>query len=160
MNIMRDIKFNLKEYENDKYKEVYSHIKVKYNKEDRSLYTINAVGNGMFAIENSDIIINFDLESKRICGISGYIGDLDLIKNIDLPSISTLKSGILCADTNGMFISGVAYEIKFDYKIRFDRKNNYLVIGDFNQKDEIYRTLENVYLQLNEYLNCILIKLN
>ena len=156
---MRNIKFKFVEYDNDQLKGIYNDIEVKYNKEDKCLCTLNGGGNGMLSIENTNIILNFDLETKRICGIDGYIGDIKLIKNSRLPKIVAEKSGILYVSTNEIFCSGIAYEFKFDGNVKYDSINKTLVIGKYDNKKQIYHILKNVYIQLDECIKCIFITL-
>jgi len=156
---MRNIKFKFAEYNNDKLKSIYNNIEIKYNKKDMCLYTLNGGGNGMLAIENSNVILNFDLETKRICGIDGYIGDLNLIQNAKLSKITTRKSGILYVSTNENFLSGIAYEFKFGGNVNYDRENSILSLGEFDNTKELYCILKNVYVQLDGYIRCILIAL-
>ena len=141
---MRSIKFEFKKYDNDRSKNIYGDIKVAYNKKDKCLFTLNGGGNGMLAIENSNVILNLDLETKRICGIDGYIGDLSLKQKVNIPSFSSQESGILYAIANENFLSGIAYEFKFDGNIKYDSDNKILVLGEFDYKNEIYHILNNV----------------
>lgn len=156
---MRNINFNFIGYDNDYLKKIYSDIEIKYNEKDKCFYTLNGGGNGMLAIENSDIILNFDLETKRISGLDGYIGDLKLIQKEKLPAINSKKSGILYVSSNEIFSTGVAYEFKFDGNIKFDDVNKILIIGEFDDKNDTYNILKNVYIQLDKSLKCILIVL-
>ena len=157
---MRKIKFEFKAYDNDKLKNVYCDIKVKYHQEDKCLYSVNSGGIGMLEIENSNVIINFDLETKRVCGIDGYIGDLNLIPKVNFRAINSQKSGVLYVNADENFINGVAYEFRFNYHVKYDSNHQTLILGEFDDKCEIYQILKNVYVQLDEHLRCILIVLN
>lgn len=157
---MRKIKFKFKEYDNTKLKNVYSEIEIKYNQEYKCLYSVNGGGNGMLEIENSNVIINFDLETKRVCGIGGYIGDLDLIPKVSFRIINSQKSGLLSVNADENFINGVAYVFSFNQDVKYDSKHRILIFGEFNDKYATYQILKNVYIQLDEYLRCILIMLN
>ena len=61
---MRNINFNFIGYDNDYLKKIYSDIEIKYNEKDKCFYTLNGGGNGMLAIEKSDIILNTFFENK------------------------------------------------------------------------------------------------
>lgn len=156
---MRNIQFKFKNDDFDNIKQVYSNIVVSYISNDFSLYTNDGIGDSMLQPENSCITINFDLKTKRVCGLNGYVGDLSKLprKTIDFRNVD---SGILYVDSNENFVHGIAYEFYYNSKMYFDKDNNILSIGEFSKDIKTYKILKNVYVQFNGNLSCLLISFN
>ncbi|MBQ7307963.1 MAG: hypothetical protein IJW82_05490 [Clostridia bacterium] len=137
-----EIVFN--ENEPQKALDVYHSIKVIYD--DIHLFSKNGGGDGILCIENTYLEVDFDIESKRVCGISGYIGKKNKLKTEPLFEPLNYQSGILYIKSKEPCTQGVGYSYKMPNKICYDPKNKILSIGITNKDFIVYKILDNVFV--------------
>ena len=157
---MRKMKFKVCNSDNFGLSEVYNDIEVKYSETDKCLCTPQGNCDGMLGVGGTGVILCFDIESKRVGGVTGYIGDLEKVEAVDVPEIIKYRDGLLLLDSSEVFAKGIAYEFDFHGLAKCDVKRKSMILGQFNFSQEIYRVLKNVYIQLdkNGALEAIMVK--
>lgn len=125
----------------------------KYDKYEFSLTMAESYTNGSLAINNLYVTIDFDIITKQVIGISGFIGDIRKIKNISVGEIQCEKKAILIIEEEKNFVSGVAYNSGIEAKIFYDPKRECIVIladklEQINNK--WYLIAKNIYVAVKE----------
>lgn len=145
---MRNIKFYFNNKEDKQTFDAYNNIDVKMDNESYSIFSVNGGGNCCL-ISDSGIEIFFDLESKRVGGLGGYLGSINNFKQTNISFFSSNQEGIVYVDNNEEFIPGVAYSFNFNDDILYDKTNKILLFGSYDEKLPIYKFLKNAYAQIN-----------
>lgn len=134
----------------------YENIVVKY--QDKSLFSINGGGNGIL-IADSGLELFFDLETKHIGGIGGYLGDLSSYISTNINLNENQESAVLYFDSKEEFLGAVAYSFRFNKNIQYDFINSILVFGEYVPNKKLFKIFKNAFVQLSEQqeLLCVLI---
>lgn len=145
---MRNIKFSFNDKEDRQTYNTYNNIDVKMDNESYSIFSINGGGNCCL-ISDSGIEIFFDLESKRVGGLGGYLGSINNFKPSNISLSTANQEGIIYVDNNDEFIPGVAYSFSFNDDILYDKANKILLFGSYNEQLPTYKFLKNAYAQID-----------
>lgn len=124
-----------------------------YDKSEFSLTMEESYTNGSLAINDLYVTIDFDIITKRVMGISGFIGDIRKIKKISVGEIQCEKRAILIIEEDENFVSGVAYNSGIEANIFFDPKRNCIVIlaEKLEQiNNNWYLIAENIYVAVKD----------
>ncbi len=141
----REIKFKIEN--NNKISQLCTDVKVDY--QDFSLFCKSDIG-GCSLVSDSGLELEFDVNSKQIGGIGGYIGVLPKPQLLDIQIHPNNKSCVLVIDDNEEYWSGIGYTFKFNPAVKYDKEKSILLFGEYSQENEIYQLLENAFVQLDE----------
>lgn len=134
----------------------------RYDAVEHSVHMENCYTDGSLALENLYITIDFDISSKRVMGVSGYIGELANAERISFGEIDCVAEALLFLADDQNYVSGIAYETGFCGRAVWDPKKKYYGIFrvDINQMEEWYLIAKNMYVSVKDgELLGILIKL-
>lgn len=133
-----------------------------YDKAEYSLHMENCCTDGSLAIDNLYATIDFDIASKRVMGVSGYIGELAKAEKISFDEISCVAGARLFLEVDKTYASGIAYEIGFKGRTVWDPKKKYFAIirEDIRSVKEWYFIANNICVAVKDgELSGILIEL-
>lgn len=131
--------------------------------DELSIYTLGNNADGSLAINNTYLTIDFDIFSKRVFGISGFIGEINDLPKKEAEEINVLSDAELFVETNSDFLPGIGYSFCFDGNMSYDPKKKYFKIisetsGSIENK--WYRIANNIFVALgNNKLLGIVVKL-
>lgn len=121
--------------------------KVLYDSKEKSLFTIGQMSNCSLAIENTYLTLDFDMETKKINGISGFLGEINLFKR-GKARLNKIHDSIVLINSEQKFNVGVAYNFDICSDIFYDRENN-MVYLENKEKIKIitqyFRVARNLY---------------
>lgn len=118
----REIRFAYKTEEPPRHMAVYQDIQVICVREDDDAIGLvcNGGGNCTLCTGIAYIGIDFDIESRRICGISGFLGRL---KNCEVKAMEKphkFQDVILYVDSDENFRQGIGYSFAMPKQLYYD----------------------------------------
>ena len=138
-------------------------VDCKYDKDEYSLYTLGCNTDGSFVINKTYLSLDFNIDSKEVLGISGFIGDLYDLPSIDINGFTVKADAILIFDADEAFKPGIGYNFNYDGKVLYDAEKKCLCVLPIDKKtmpDEFYRISKNIFVALNNsMIECIIIRL-
>lgn len=123
-----------------------------YDKLEYSLNMNESYTNGSLAIDDLYVTIDFDIITKRVMGISGYIGDISKFKKVSVGEIRCEENAILTIEENENFVSGVAYNSGIKANIFWDSERKCIVIlaEKLERINNWYLIAKNIYVAVKD----------
>jgi hypothetical protein len=146
-----EFKFKFEQDEPQRALDIYLDIKVIYVAQDSALKSLGGGCGTLLMFNETALGLGFDAESRRVCGVGDYLGDIKKIQKGIIVKPKKFSSGILYVVSDEVFNEGCGYRCDIDKTILFDERNNNLQIGIFDQQKLCYRFLKNAYCQIE---NC------
>lgn len=151
-----DARFTYKDDEEPRHMQVYHDIKVKY----AGTCLFSKDGGGDCTLYTGINGIDFDIESKRVGGVSSDIlCDLLDIESREILPPENFKDVILYVESNESFKAGISYNFDMPQSMYYDKNNKILQLGECDYTKPYLRFLHNAYAQLDEngYLQGIIV---
>jgi len=147
----REVRFVYKTEEPLKHMMVYHDIQVTCVSEGDGVSGLvcNGGGNCTLCTGIAYIGLDFDIESRRIGGISGFLGKL---KNCEVKSMEKphkFQDVMLYVNSNENFLQGIGYSFAMPKHLYYDGKNKILQFGQCDGEKSYLRFLKNAYAQLD-----------
>lgn len=120
--------------------------------DENSLTTYGECGNCSLLIENTCLTLDFDITSKKIIGISGYLGNIGRVPNRNV-IIPEYEIASLFTDSKLVFQTGIAYKLMMGTNLFYDNKKRILLLEAKTRKagmEQCFMIAENIYICLSE----------
>lgn len=124
--------------------------KCEYLIDEESLMTFGESADCSITINNTYLTIDFDISSKKIVGISGFIGNVHKLPSVNTEEIE-YSDGRLLINSVKNFEKGIGYNFGIDGQIMYDKKKAVISIeldNKKNSKGQWYRIAKNIYALL------------
>lgn len=149
---MQKICFTYKEVESPRHMQVYHDIKVECVGEDGDVRWLENNGGGDCTLCTgiAYIGLDFNIESRRVGGISDFLGELSGCESKRIESPHKFKDVILYVNGGKNFQHGCGYNFEMPKELYYDKESHILQFGECDGSKKYLRFLKNAYAQLDE----------
>lgn len=119
-------------------------------REECSMTTYGEQGDCSLLIGNTYLTLDFDIRTKKVIGISGFLSDLNKMerKEIALPSYSFAS---LFVDSDMAFQPGIGYGMGMKVNVSYDMNKQIIMLENLaydGQEGDCYLISENIYVSM------------
>ena len=128
-------------------------LKTKCGFDELSLYTEPFCTNCSIVIEKTHLTLDFDLYTKRILGLSGFVGELTKLSKTKIGNFTIVSDVKLFVDSSEKFVEGIGYELGSCGRLLYDDSCNAMRIvfeKRVSDSNQYYRVLDGVLVQLDQ----------